>query len=290
MQRKRHLFEPLKLFASQGQTQALQFEQIYKLLCKLGKHVTVTRKLLDAALYLTQDFSSGFTVRAIPPSKPRQFPFKSKETTVESILGRVFSSEEEKTKFLTRLQSLWSADEVSKMLASERPVTTRVHAELIVMDYFSRNRCQFLDNGDKYIGASKPACYLCHAYVVSHPGRFAVPGSHKKLYTAWRMPDISENDPQAYSLSIVQHQICLKLIEWVRKDLIEEIESRSSLPPNHPDSTIGLTSDLTSLFLQDRSPDNIVRIQDSCEYYACIPTEEDSLICCQSSSGRLAEC
>ena len=271
-QRKKLFFEPLKLFASQGQTQAEQFEQIYKLLCKLGKHVTVTRKLLEAAMYLTQDFSSGFTVRAIPPSKPQKFPLRQTPTTVESILGRVFSSEEEKTKFLKRLQSLWNADQVSKRLASERPVITKVHAELIVMDYFFRNRCQFLDHGDKYIGASKPACYLCHAYVISHPGRFAVPGSHQKLYTAWRMPDVDENDPQAYSLSKVQNQIYLKLTEWVRKDLIEEMESRSSLPPQHPDSTIGLTSDLSSLYLQDRSFDIIVRSQDSCESYACILT------------------
>jgi hypothetical protein len=38
-------------------------------------------------------------------------------------------------------------------------VITRVHAELLIVDFFSRKKLEFVD-GDKYVGCSKPACLI----------------------------------------------------------------------------------------------------------------------------------
>lgn len=52
-----------------------------------------------------------------------------------------------------------------KDLASEKSITTRVHAELQIADQFSRYRTMEFVDGDKYIGCSKPACYFCYNWL-----------------------------------------------------------------------------------------------------------------------------
>src|ERR1700761_2713899 len=64
--RKASLLDLLKPFTGQGQTRHFEFEQLYKLLCKLGKHVTVTRKLIESAVSLPQDFNQGFIIKTVP--------------------------------------------------------------------------------------------------------------------------------------------------------------------------------------------------------------------------------
>ena len=111
-----------------------------------------------------------------------------------------------------------------------------------MIDHFDRHGCHFLNGNDKHIGCSKPACYLCYAYIQCHPGRYAAPPSHQKLYIGWRPPDINLKDQNSEARQQAQKQIMLKLIEWVRQDLATDIESRTPLLPYHADSTAGMTS------------------------------------------------
>jgi hypothetical protein len=171
----------LKLFTGQGQTRFQEFEQLYKLLCKLAKHVTLFRRLIEAAVLLPQDLGQDFTVKTIPTFGLQKLPLSPKEANVESTVGQMFSSSEEQNKFLVRLRSVWDAHELSTRLQEQITTKTRVHAELLLVNYFDKYGCTFLDGNDRYIGCSKPACYLCYAYIVSHPGRYALPASHQKL-------------------------------------------------------------------------------------------------------------
>jgi hypothetical protein len=240
--RKGPLLGRLKLFTGQGQTRRHEFEQLYKLLCKLGKHVTISRKLIDSAVLLPQDFNQGFIIKAVPSSNFKKLPLLAKETTVESTAGRMFSNSEDKDRFLNRLESVWNSDELSTWLRKEITTKTRVHAELLLVNHFDKQGCTFLDGSDKYIGCSKPACYLCYAYISSHPGRYALPPSHQKLYVAWRVPDVYSGEAQSHERSLVQENVLLKIIDWVRRDLTTEIESREPRRPYHADSTAGITS------------------------------------------------
>ena len=73
----------------------------------------------------------------------------------------------------------------------ERPTTTRVHAELVLFDWFWSSQSRYYAE-DKYIGCSKAACYSCDRYAqaLSVGDKVALRGCHNKLYLSWRPPDI----------------------------------------------------------------------------------------------------
>jgi hypothetical protein len=251
----------IRTFAGQGQTRFQEFERLHKLLGKLGKPVTSSRILIDAAMNLSQDLTQGFTIKRVPSSKPMPLPFRDKEeTTIKSIVGRMFSSPREQEDFMNRLSCLEDR-EITDFIREERFTKTRVHTELLLVDHFERTGCNFLDSNEKYIGCSKPACYLCHMYIAQHPGSYVVPACHNKLYIAWRAPDAFVGDI-ADRVSAAQERIILKMIETVRKDLVTEINSRTMRLPYHADSTTGITSTLDSahshrkVLLQDTNPDH----------------------------------
>jgi hypothetical protein len=239
------------LLAGPGQTRYQIFEQLCGLLGKLGKPVKSSTLLTQAATRLAQDFVQGFTVKTVPSSKLLPLPFRTKkEGTIESIANRMFSNLAEKTEFLDRLGSL-EGEKISKFLARERSAKTRVHAELLLMDHLERNGCTFLDGCEKYIGCSKPACYLCHMYITHHPSHYVLPASHNKVYINWRLPDIFNQDVGCVALLAIQESILLKMIESVRRDLYAEMRSRTMRPPYHADSTTGITSTLESRHLDE---------------------------------------
>lgn len=240
--RRSPIFDTLTRLAGQGETRRLEFEQLYKLLCKLGKHVHIAKMLIEAAVSLSHDFVEGFRIEALPSSKELKLPLTSNEATIESTIHRMFSSSEEQSKFMARLQFIWDPSELSELLRRQHNTKTRVHAELLLIDHFDKHGCNFLDGNDKYIGCSKPACYLCHAYITSHPGRYTVPSSHQKLYVGWRPPDFDPKDPACAARHKSQERVMMKLIDWVRKDITSDIESRTSRLPYHADSTAGMTS------------------------------------------------
>jgi hypothetical protein len=243
--RKSQLFETLRILAGQGQSRSFEFEQLHKLLCKLGKVVVVSKRLIDAAAILPHDFVEGFTIRIVPSSGKQKIPLLPKETTIMSIIGRMFSSPHEQEEFLSRLRSL-RIEDLSEVVQEERQRDTRVHAELLLINRFDQYPCSFLELNDKYIGCSKPACYLCYAYIVHHQVKYALPASHQKVYPAWRLPDISVEEPQKDKRLENQKRILLKMIEMVRRELTTEIESRTQQRPYHADSTAGLTSTVQS--------------------------------------------
>jgi hypothetical protein len=45
------------------------------------------------------------------------------------------------------------------MMAKKNPLSSQAHAELLILEEFSRHNYKFVD-GDKYIGCSKGACYF----------------------------------------------------------------------------------------------------------------------------------
>ena len=236
-------FDILKRFAGQGESRRSEFEQLFKLLCKLGKHVHIAKKIIEAAVSLSQDFTGGFRIERLPSSKEQKLPLTPKEATIETTIHRMFSTAEEQNKFMARLRSIWDASELSELLHSQHNTKTRVHAELLLIDHFDKHGCNFLGGNDKYIGCSNPACYLCYAYIMSHPGRYAVPPSHQKLYVGWRPPDITSSDSTNVARQQAQQRVMLKLIDWVRRDIATDIESRTSRLPYHADSTVGMTSE-----------------------------------------------
>ncbi|KAF5701033.1 OTT 1508-like deaminase [Fusarium mundagurra] len=86
-----------------------------------------------------------------------------------------------------------SDNSVRIALAARRTIQTRVHAELQIGDYFSRRNLDFVD-GDKYIGCSKPACYFCYIWLISHNHHYVQPATHSKIIPGCRGPDNHINE------------------------------------------------------------------------------------------------
>lgn len=53
--RRGSTFDTLKCLAGQGQTHRLDFEQLYEFLGKLGQHVHIAKRLIEAAVSLSQE-------------------------------------------------------------------------------------------------------------------------------------------------------------------------------------------------------------------------------------------
>ena len=240
-------FNTLERLAARGENPRLEAEELFHLLYKLGKHIHITKRLIEAAVSLSHDFVEGVTIQTLPSSTERLLPFTPEQATIENTIHRMFSRSEDQNDFFARLRSIWEPSQLTELLREQHTTKTRVHAELLLINHFDRNGCDFLDGNDKYIGCSKPACYLCHAYIKRHPGRYTVPSSHQKLYVGWRVPDITPQDPGSAARHQTQERILLDLIDLIREDIRTDIESRTSRRPHHADSTAGMTSTAKTL-------------------------------------------
>jgi hypothetical protein len=207
------------------------FQMLYKLLGKIGKHITVAQALAKAAIKLPE-LVRGLQVSIVPPKSEKGGP-KPSNLSLESVLEHVFSSELDRKQYLKRLKFLGSADDFSKIL-KEEGAKTYVHAELLLLDYFFKNNFEFA-GGDNYIGCSKPACYLCHAYIENHPGRFSVPPCHNKIYLKWRTPDIEQQNSNSLKMT---ERVIASLITKVWEDLYAEMSSTEPRRLFHPDSPV----------------------------------------------------
>jgi hypothetical protein len=105
---------------------------------------------------------------------------------------------------------------------------TRVHAELQIVDYFSRKKLKFFRE-DKYVGCSKPACYLCYKYISSHHRGFSLPASHKKVILGWRAPDVNFNEDVNGNGVRIRRELCGRL----KKEIVRDIEGLLHATPHN---------------------------------------------------------
>ena len=121
---------------------------------------------------------ADIVLRPCPDQKNRGYLSRRRIITIKSTIGRMFSSPAEQSQFMGRLRFIWDPSELKEVLQEQHKTKTR---ELLLLDHFNKHRFNlrfnFLDNGDRYIGCSKPACYPCYFYTTHDPGRYAVPPS-----------------------------------------------------------------------------------------------------------------
>lgn len=118
-----------------------------------------------------------------------------------------------------------------------------VHAELALLEATYEKQCSFYDD-DKFIACSKAACFCCYHYICNHPGNYARPACHNKLYVNWRPPDLCPivSGAQAFP----QREVMDRIIVEVRKAVIERV-LRQQRRRWHPDSSTGITPSLTTI-------------------------------------------
>lgn len=170
------------------------FADLRHFIGRLGNHVQIVKVLLAGAHRFPGLIEDCHFNVVNGPASPTLPPPPRAKLTIAGIVRRMISGDEELAKDLeARLVSLDDALEIERLIRQEygeKSLKPRVHAELILLGHYYRERdaLQFYDN-DRYIGASKPACYCCYLYIREHPGDFVQPATHQKIYLNWLPPE-----------------------------------------------------------------------------------------------------
>lgn len=237
--------EILKQFSGQGHKLAQEYERLSKLLYKLGKHITLTRKLVQARLALREDFQHGFEVAIISDNQNPNLPSQHVRD-LEKIAKSIFPDPDERSSLILHVQRFFDINYVSETLVDRQQSSRRIHAEIKMIDYFDREGDYFLDKNDRYIGCSKPACYLCYHYIAGHPKGYALPPSHQKLYPAWCLPLVRDSDRRPSERFSIQERFLEKITQKLETDLRAEVENQLGPRAPHADSTIGASSTVST--------------------------------------------
>ncbi|BAE64785.1 hypothetical protein BDV35DRAFT_375384 [Aspergillus flavus] len=229
--------------SSQGNEKGPDYERLYKLLSKLGKHVRLFERMIHAIEALRRDFCEGFVVEPIAASIPKPNPLpKLHEQSMGKIVARVFQEEDERHQFYHHLNQFFNKEYISQSLQRCKKRRARVHAEILLIDFFDKFDANFLDNDDKYIACSKPACYLCYEYICQHPDKYTLPPTHQKLYYAWSLPIVRVNDRNCIEKFARHKRFLNHVTETLQSDLRKEVQRQLAPRKNHADSTAGASS------------------------------------------------
>lgn len=210
---------------------------------RLGHHARSARSLASHTPKVTV-FLESYSVRAIPtpPKLSIGRPPLREATTVEGALGRMLPADspdfELYRQALAHLCRLFDLPERFRKDYAEAKKSTRVHAEVQVLNHFHQNDKEFA-NRDKYIACSKPACFCCLLYFRHHPGGFVEPNSHHKIYINWQPPGL----PDSAGLREEERfrDILDLMIQDIRRDALRQIINRAGPMNVHPDSTTGIS-------------------------------------------------
>jgi hypothetical protein len=153
---------------------------------RLGAHRQAVSIIVSAMMEVPslQQISS---VRLVPPSEVRKITLQPHSPNLYDMVKRIC----QKASDVTCLSSLHAFVEIDlerdlqhEMLRNHH-FSTRVHAELLLVDLFCRKSFDFVDN-DKYIGCSKGACYFCYSWISMHHKNFVLPPCHNKVILGCR--------------------------------------------------------------------------------------------------------
>jgi len=213
----------------------------------------------------------NFKVEPLPASRRAKFPLELSAKQLGGIAGRMFKSNQrdEAAECQEKLLDISRCfpGGLLEFLRDKCADATTVHAELQLLDYARHEKVEFVDN-DKYIGCSKPACYMCYHYILALAPEYhtVVPPSHYKLYPGWRAPDVPKHRGEAAAK--IRNNVMDKMNEVFRADLIREIDERRKRPHQF-DSTTGM-----GIVLKDmqRWPASIHEVQASSAGDALRPT------------------
>ena len=238
---RRHIGdEPAELSDPDSRRQAFLLTRHY--IGRLGSHLKAA-KILTTAGWRMPNLFENFTIQTRPSPLPSLPPPVDQQMTLDGIINRMIGNDPEKTlqyqKDLAIMDTKFNILNRFRAKFQDETFRPRVHAELILLEYFHKNGLLFVEN-DRFIACSKPACYCCYHYISVHPGGFVRPASHGVRYLNWRAPDLIDETDEREK----KHQLDIlnKVITQIRLDARQQIEQRRGPSPWHPDSTTGITS------------------------------------------------
>lgn len=155
----------------------------------------------------------------------------------------------------------WSfSPSVSKALRE-----SKIHAEVQILAHYETLSPEVVV--PRVIASSKDACYLCHALIGLH-GQYAMPKSHGRIYTGWRLPATHHMEALKQKLHDHLSQVILhNVVKYarVKEKPRQSFPNESTLfPLNISASTLLSCLDLPSQIRHDeaidQSPSNVLEI------------------------------
>jgi len=182
-------------------------KRLHRQLRKLSRYRQSVLDLCRMAEVLKRP--SCVEVERVPTTAPLQLPL-SNETVRSVLLSAGIKADGDV-----------SARERGFRELRKKPL--HVHAEVeLVAFYTTRGR-----KHGPFIGCSKLACFLCSMFLKFHP-EFRVRGTHRKVYTGWTIPNIS-NTPRA--MRTVMAKMCHELEHMVRSLILGTAVAPKEMPP-----------------------------------------------------------
>lgn len=218
-----------------------RFDLVRHFIGRLAHHVRAPKHVIDDLSHLDR-YLTSYDVRHIPKGEDIAPPKADGRTTLEQILGRMFTKGdvrlreyEENLPMINHRLSLQQQVVAQYNSPKFKPV---VHAEIRVLEYFYENRLEFADN-DRFIGCSKPSCYCCQLYFQHHPLRCVKPDGHHNVWLNWGPPALQKGviDPRY----IHQRDILNKMIPTLRQEALDQLDNKAGPLNQHPDSHTGIT-------------------------------------------------
>ncbi|KIH90250.1 hypothetical protein SPBR_00532 [Sporothrix brasiliensis 5110] len=263
--RKSAEMQTLKALAQMQQDQphsaqsSLQcFSQAYHYIGRLANHIRVHARLVVGVMDVEDMLLNPFHIQALPVGDSA--PYRASPTSISGrIAVRMCKSDDTEllAELTAGLQKLEQKHQLTQrmQLDDESFKAPGVHSEVQVLEHFHAQRLVWADNGDRYIGCSKAACYCCHLYFRHHPLRPVVPDCHNKVYLKWGPPLLVGG--VAHPGFKEQQTLLNRFIEDVRKDAIEQIrERRGRRPFWQADSATAITQTVAGDNVDDGNRDN----------------------------------
>ncbi len=241
---KHSAFETLAQLSASGNAYSKFFDDIRHLLGRLGEHLKAIKTIVAAALRFPAILDE-FEVKARASPPARSYFQSSHSIKLDGIASRIFTKEEEIAHYQEALETLQQTSNGALLgrLQQDCLFKTRIHAELLLADFFYWNQFDFVGD-DPYIGCSKPACFNCFQYILTHPGNFALPACHNKLYLAWRSPDVVDDNVPVEIASKIRETIMSKMNSNIRQELRKQIDGRYARKAAQYDSVTGTSSSI----------------------------------------------
>ncbi|KEF61551.1 uncharacterized protein A1O9_03118 [Exophiala aquamarina CBS 119918] len=215
---------------------------------RIAAHVKNVKVLLAAAQRLPQLVLKPEIIPIKnPPSIVLPAP-RGSSLKLDSIANRMVPSSQsqllsELRSSLQTLDRLFSIENTFRRAYLEKNPRARVHAELIVLEYFYERSAtlEHWDN-DRFIGCSKPACYCCSLYFQEHPADVEPPSTHQRIYLNWLPPtNLPGVEDPSSRLATLEKKMLNAMVQRIRIRTIEQIRSQTGRRQKQYDSTTGET-------------------------------------------------
>lgn len=224
------------------------FAEVRHFIGRLAFHVKAIDVLMVAAVRLPSLFQDPQIEPVKGPPEQIPAPALRQKTRLNEIVNRMVKNGDsemmdELNARLAVLDRTFQVEDLVRKTYEEKRIEPRVHAELILLEYYYKHRADLeLFGNDRYIGSSKPACYCCSLYMREHPAVFEQSASHQRIYLNWMPPATSASGPGSACLLTSHSQKMLnRMTELIRTRTIEQIRTQSGRRPKNFDSTTGET-------------------------------------------------